>query len=270
MGAETRKGERTMNHQRFGWHEDRPNMGRDELEQGRYPRDEYERYRGRGDGERGYGQRGTRGGTGFQMDENYWSSDYYGGPDRDAMGRSTGRSGYEDRYSRGSWAPQDMGRSTGRPMYGREGYFGGTRGWGYSDMEDYDRAPMRDELGRFTSGRSGGNAGRQRGMNGPHAGRGPKNYQRSEERIKEDVSDRLAEDGFLDASEIEVKVKDGIVMLTGTVESREEKRLAEEIAEDCSGVKDVQNQLRVMDSRQRGSGTKQDDTQHQGGSRKSA
>jgi len=50
----------------------------------------------------------------------------------------------------------------------------------------------------------------------------------------------------VDASEIEVQVSNGEVTLTGTVDSREAKRAAEEAAEECSGVKDVQNRIRVQ------------------------
>lgn len=80
---------------------------------------------------------------------------------------------------------------------------------------------------------------------GQHRGRGPKNYVRSDERIREDVSDRLADHAHLDASEIDVQVKNGEVTLTGTVEDRMSKRRAEDCADDVSGVKHVQNNLRV-------------------------
>jgi osmotically-inducible protein OsmY len=76
-------------------------------------------------------------------------------------------------------------------------------------------------------------------------GRGPKNYRRSSERIREEISDRLMTHPDIDASDIEVRVGDGIVTLTGTVEDRHEKRLAEYIAEDAIGVDDVDNQLKV-------------------------
>lgn len=76
-------------------------------------------------------------------------------------------------------------------------------------------------------------------------GRGPKGYRRSSERIREEVSDRLMTHPDIDASDIEVRVGDGIVTLTGTVEDRHEKRLAEYIAEDALGVDDVDNQLKV-------------------------
>ena len=41
-------------------------------------------------------------------------------------------------------------------------------------------------------------------------------------------------------------VRNGEVTLTGTVEDRRMKRLAEDIVEDLSGVKAVQSQLRVQ------------------------
>jgi osmotically-inducible protein OsmY len=80
---------------------------------------------------------------------------------------------------------------------------------------------------------------------GQFAGRGPKGYQRSDERIREDVSDRLMEHPEIDASDVEVKVKNRVVTLTGTVDDRYAKRLAEDIAETVMGVSDVMNQLGV-------------------------
>jgi hypothetical protein len=75
-------------------------------------------------------------------------------------------------------------------------------------------------------------------------GKGPKGYKRSDERIREDVNDALS-DGTIDASDITVSVDDGEVTLSGTVESRNMKFLAEQLAEQCFGVKDVVNQLRI-------------------------
>jgi hypothetical protein len=80
---------------------------------------------------------------------------------------------------------------------------------------------------------------------GRHRGRGPKGYQRSDERIRDDVSDRLTDDPHIDASDIEVMVQNREVTLSGTVRSRFEKRHAEDIAESVSGVAHVQNNLRV-------------------------
>ena len=80
-----------------------------------------------------------------------------------------------------------------------------------------------------------------------HIGRGPKGYTRSDDRIKEDICDRLTDDPSIDASEVEVKVSNAEVTLTGTVDSREAKHRIEDCAETISGVKNVQNNLRVQD-----------------------
>ena len=78
-----------------------------------------------------------------------------------------------------------------------------------------------------------------------YRGRGPKNYQRGDERIFEDACERLAMDHDVDPSDIEVSVQDGIVTLNGTVRERWQKRRAEDIVDSVAGVKDVQNNVRV-------------------------
>jgi hypothetical protein len=78
-----------------------------------------------------------------------------------------------------------------------------------------------------------------------HRGRGPGGYRRSDDRVKEDINDRLSDDWYLDATEIEVAVLNGDVTLTGEVMSRSDKRRAEDIADAVSGVTNVENRLRV-------------------------
>jgi hypothetical protein len=78
-----------------------------------------------------------------------------------------------------------------------------------------------------------------------HTGRGPRGYRRSDARIHDEICDRLLHDEFIDASEIEVSVLEGDVLLLGTVEHRDLKHLAEDVAFRVSGVLDVTNQLRV-------------------------
>lgn len=78
-----------------------------------------------------------------------------------------------------------------------------------------------------------------------YRGRGPKGFQRSDERLRELISERLADHDAIDASEIEVTVANGEVTLAGTVDDRRTKRLAEDVAESVSGVHDVHNQLKV-------------------------
>jgi len=79
---------------------------------------------------------------------------------------------------------------------------------------------------------------------GEHRGKGPRGYRRSDARIHQELCDRLADDPRIDASGMEVTVKDGEVTLDGTVESRVDRRRAEDCAEEVSGVAHVQNNLR--------------------------
>lgn len=81
-----------------------------------------------------------------------------------------------------------------------------------------------------------------------HRGRGPRNYRRSDERILDEVGQRLTDDAYVDATDIDIAVRNQEVSLSGTVASRFEKRLAEDIAEAVAGVVHVQNNLRVRAS----------------------
>lgn len=96
-----------------------------------------------------------------------------------------------------------------------------------------------------------------------HGGRGPTNYTRSDERILEDACDALTDDWDVDARNIQVTVSDGEVTLDGTVDSRFGKRRAEDCVEDVSGVKHVQNNLRVSE-REYGSDTGASETRSKG------
>lgn len=108
----------------------------------------------------------------------------------------------------------------------------GTPDDGYSRSYGADRD--RDE-------RRQGYVTRRRGCRGL----GPRGYQRSDARISDDVHDRLTEDPWLDASDIEVAVNGGEVTLSGRVDCRDAKHHAEWLVEDLSGVRHVQNNLRV-------------------------
>ncbi len=89
---------------------------------------------------------------------------------------------------------------------------------------------------------------------GPYSGVGPKDYQRSDERIFEDVCERLTRHGQIDAHDIRVDVKNGEVTLDGSVNDRQTKRMAEKIVDHVRGVKDVHNQLHINSQRQNESG----------------
>jgi len=135
----------------------------------------------------------------------------------------------------------------GRPVHGRESASGG---WDRPREESRNFLERtRDELaslfgvGRREDERTAGYRAEPR-MEGEYRGRGPRGYRRSDERIREDVNDRLTEDPWLDASDIDVRVQGGEVTLDGRVRTRGDKRRAEDLVEQVLGVGHVQNNLR--------------------------
>lgn len=83
-----------------------------------------------------------------------------------------------------------------------------------------------------------------------HTGKGPKNYQRSDERLQEEISEALYRSHDVDAREIIVEVKDGHVHLRGQVESRQTKKLAERCIENVPGIRDIFNELTLIPENQ--------------------
>jgi hypothetical protein len=88
----------------------------------------------------------------------------------------------------------------------------------------------------------------------PRYPRGPKGYQRSDERLKEDISERLMEAYHIDSSEVTVEVRGAKVSLEGTVPSRHMKHAIEDMVDRCPGVLDIDNRIRVAGLNYQGSG----------------
>jgi hypothetical protein len=169
--------------------------------------------------------------------------------------------------SAGQDRPYDEPRTYGGGTYGRYAGYGTYRGEGSQERWDRYGGEHREyrpevdppwvERGPYARGRED-----SRGMvewedRGPlkwlgdkfreatgRPARGPKGYKRSDERIHDDVCERIARSG-VDADEVEVKVEKCEVTLSGTVHSRAEKWRLEEVADDTFGVEDVHNHLRV-------------------------
>lgn len=78
-----------------------------------------------------------------------------------------------------------------------------------------------------------------------HRGRGPKGYRPSDERLKEIICERLTDDPFIDASEVNIDVSGGEVTLQGTVQVRQQKFAIEDVVADVSGVTEIHNRLSV-------------------------
>lgn len=161
------------------------------------------------------------------------------GREENRYGRSEGRYG-EDRRSATEMA---FGRSEPEERDYRPGDFG--RNYDRDHRGFLERAG--DEIASWF-GDDDADPGRGAEGYGDHRGRGPKSYQRSDDRIRDDVNDRLTDDPRLDASDIEVAVEAREITLTGTVGSRQDKRRAEDIADSVSGVTHVQNNLRVRNA----------------------
>jgi osmotically-inducible protein OsmY len=162
----------------------------------------------------------------------------------------------EEKRGRGGYSGPGGSGGEYRGRHGREGY-GGTERGGYDPgflyggggywSHDYGRE------GRGFFERAGdeiaswfGNEEAERRRRMDYRGRGPRAYKRGDERIWEDINDRLTDDPYVDASDIEVSVSNGEVTLSGTVDSRAVRRRAEDIAEGVSGVTHVQNNMRVQ------------------------
>jgi hypothetical protein len=114
----------------------------------------------------------------------------------------------------------------------------------FDDEEQHYRGIHTRSIGRSPGGR-GVSVSDTYLFIGPFTGRGPKGYQRSDEKIAEEVNERLERHGEVDASEIEVSCAEGVVTLKGKVGDRHSKRLAEDCAESVYSVKDVMNEIRV-------------------------
>jgi hypothetical protein len=150
-------------------------------------------------------------------------------------GGRMGPGGGETTTGRGYWG-WESDRASGvnvGPMGGREGWNREPAGEGH---------PFGFHGSDMGMGRMGASAEDERG---PHWGKGPKGYKRSDDRTREDVCDAIAHQGQIDASDVEVKVADGIVTLSGTVAQRHHKRALEQLAERCRGVHEVHNELRL-------------------------
>lgn len=128
------------------------------------------------------------------------------------------------------------GSGSNQPGQGGYGTTGNTYGGGMTG------AGMRGGIGM---GGRGGSQGGTLTWDGPHTGRGPQGYQRSAESIREEICERLTRHGQVDARGIRVTVENGEVTLEGTVKTRREKRLAEDILENISGLRDIHNRLRI-------------------------
>jgi osmotically-inducible protein OsmY len=163
-------------------------------------------------GDRRYDQGGYREETGYREFNNEWSND-----DGDPQYYGTGS------HYGGGFGTAPGSRSSSSGSFGAAGYAG--RG-AWSDESDW--TPEQEAGAEAIS----------------HRGRGPKGYLRSDERLREAICERLTDDPHIDASDIEVEVKDQSVTLRGSVDDRRAKYAVEELVDRC-GPRMIQNELRT-------------------------
>jgi hypothetical protein len=143
----------------------------------------------------------------------------------------------QDVHPEDSWLPPDTDtfvtddgrfeqRRVAEPFHREEESLGANRGYDYH-QEDGPWRPYDQEQRRS------------------FRGVGPRDYQRSDARIHEDVNACLTQDHAVDASAVHVVVEGGVVTLTGTVPDRMMKHRVEELLERISGVREIENQLKL-------------------------
>lgn len=207
-----------------------------------------------GMGSGSYGSQGYNSGNQYNSGSSYGSGGSSGNRDRNLYDRDyqgMSRSGYSQSGTRlggsnyggsGSYGNRDRSYYRGNESYGGSDYGNVSHRDRDNDRNWWDRAS--DEVSSWF-GDEEAERRRDRDKQLSHRGKGPKSYTRSDDRIKEDINDKLSDDPFIDASDIDVTVSNGEVTLTGTVDHRSTKRRAEDLAEAVSGVKNVENRIRV-------------------------
>ncbi len=182
---------------------------------------------------------------------NYGNEQYSGEVYNDSHYRDEAYRGlkYGDRERRNSQYNNPDYRSQNDYQHAQDGIFGDERDHlpGLTDGQRRAYNEVIFERGPYDARVDGRSLGdRHHVYTGPsHRGKGPKNYIRQDVHIKEDVNRSLTDSHSVDASDIEVMVQDGIVILSGTVDSRVARRDAESAVDYITGVRNIENRIHV-------------------------
>jgi hypothetical protein len=244
---------------------DPPNAKEYPVRDRNYESDPSQSERDRRFGERGFRDREQSGRQRFA--ERSWRDDDEGfGDDFERPGfEGGGQGGWRQEYSPyGQYGQPNDPYRQGRPS-GQTGQR--VPGQGFPRGE-FGRA--QDDFGQRYEPERGASQGfgayGQGRPQGRFTGRGPKGWQRSDESVLERVNETLEQHPDIDASEIEVTIARGEIVLRGTVDDRRMKRLAEDAIENLPGVKDVRNEIRVQEpQRQQHAGAQYGQPQGQAG-----
>lgn len=149
------------------------------------------------------------------------------------------------------------GAHAGRPGQGLHSRSADPGQSSYGGFTNEDPSFQRQQLEHYEGGRAypgyhhsaqGGQQVGSRSERQQHAYSGrptmPKGYQRSDERLMDDVCERLSRRG-LDVREVSVQVSAGTVSLEGSVADRRTKHAIEDCVDGVPGVQDVDNRIRI-------------------------
>lgn len=211
---------------------------------------------GQGGLEREYGRSFERGHDEGSRGQSDWDSGWqraessrYGQSRQDSMRGQGSYQGYGGYRGESQGYGGDTGRQAGEG-YGRSSGYGNPDNDRYSDDGGYRGtsfvSPADTQQSHAGTGRGGMGYGRTGYSSMGYRGVGPKNYTRSDERLTEDLCERLTQDPDIDASELDVKVVQGTATLQGSVPQRWMKHRAEDLADGCSGVRNVDNRIKVQ------------------------
>lgn len=200
-------------------------------------------YRGQGGGQhsgQGSGQGSGRGSghtayfNDLRSDTRYWTEP------RDEWGESR-PSYHAQRYGRDYMSGGDD-RERGYSQSGRES--GGRWREAWRDHDD-DREEehgalynLGHRIGQAVSDWFGPGAMEKRA--------GPRGYTRTDERIRDEICERLTFTSGIDVREVSIDVDKGKVTLGGTVQTRGQKYDIEDLADNTFGVTEVENNIRVQ------------------------
>lgn len=191
---------------------------------------------------------------------------------RDAPRRAFGPGGEWDDPSRSPMRRDHGWRIRDDYRYGSD-YYGGDLGdedrFDHDEQDLWTRGVDRRDLGGWSDDRrprgpgmigAGGYSGFQspdfqpgtrwqgpepRQLRGRYFGRGPRNYRRSDERVSEDIHERLTAHPEIDATDVEIEVQGGVVTVTGAVEDRWTRHRVEDVIDEILGVREIDNRLRI-------------------------
>ncbi len=132
----------------------------------------------------------------------------------------------------------------GPGSWGPDGRHALDPGWRADEPDAWENLPVDDPWRAFPGAGKQNRGFIERNWLGARRpeDREAKAHRRPDAVIREDVRERFTRSN-IDAQDVDVRVEDGEVTLSGTVESRWDKRMLEDLVAEVPGVGEIQNEL---------------------------